>query len=107
MNDAVNVRVRLKHLVERSFVGDIDLGELGPLPGDQFDAVDDLCGGIVQVVGNDNLVASFEQGQGREGPDVARSSSRPVSALLEAAAGRCDDSYPVTRTEPADIVSMR
>lgn len=75
VDDAVNVGVRSKHLVEGSFVGDIHLSEVWPLSGDQFNAIEDLCGGIVQVVGNDDLVASFKKGQGREGPNVTRSST--------------------------------
>lgn len=74
MNDAVNVGVGSKHLVEGSWVGDISLDEFGLLAGDQFNAVDDFGRRVVQVVSNDNLVASLEEGEGREGADIARSS---------------------------------
>jgi hypothetical protein len=74
VNDAVNVGVGSKHLVERSRVGDISLDELGPLAADQFNAVDDFDGRVVQVVCDDNLVASLEEGESREGADIARSS---------------------------------
>lgn len=74
MNDAVNVGVGGKHLVEGSRVGDISLDELGPLAADQFNAVDDFGGRVVQVVGNDDLVASLEEGEGCERADIARSS---------------------------------
>ena len=74
MNDAVNVGVGREHPVERSRVGDIGLDELGPLATDQFNAVDDFGGRVVQVVGDDNLVASLKEGEGREGADIARSS---------------------------------
>jgi hypothetical protein len=74
VNDAVNVGVGSKHLVEGSWVGDISLDELGLLAADQFNAVDDFDGRVVQVVSNNNLVASLEEGEGREGADIARSS---------------------------------
>ena len=47
MNDAVNVGVGLEDLVEGGFVGDIQLGKLGLLAGDQLNALQGLGGGIV------------------------------------------------------------
>jgi hypothetical protein len=82
VNDAVNVWVRSKHLVKASFVGNIDLNKLWLLPADQFNAIQNLCGGIVQAVGNDDFVASFQKGQGREGPNITRSSIPTVSMLF-------------------------
>lgn len=75
MNDAVNVGVGSKHLVESSRVGDVGLDELGLLAADQFNAVDDFSGRVVQVVSNNNLVASLEEGESREGADIARSTA--------------------------------
>ena len=74
MDDAVNVGVCSKHLVEAGRVGDVDLEEVGSLAGDQFNAVDDLWGRVEQVVGNDNLVVSLQESKGREGANIARSS---------------------------------
>lgn len=110
MNNAVNVGVCGKDLVEGRWVGDISLHELRLLAGDQLNAVDDLCRRVVQVVGDDNLVASLEQGQGREGPDVARSSkSEPfcqshVGVAIRGCLLFIRLAYPVTRTLPTDIV---
>ena len=74
MDNAVNVGIRSKHLVKGSRVGDISLDKLGSLAADQFNAVDDFDGRVVQVVGDDDLVASLEEGEGREGADIACSS---------------------------------
>lgn len=71
MNHTVNVRMRLKDLVETGLVGDIQLSKFGPLAGDQLDAVESLSRGIVEVIGNDDLVAGLEQGEGGEGANVA------------------------------------
>lgn len=101
MDDAVNVGVGSKHLVEGSRVGDIGLDELGPLAADQFNAVDDFGGRVVQVVGDDNLVASLEEGEGREGANIARSSGVKSG---ESELVCCERAYPVTRTEPRDML---
>lgn len=74
VNDAVNVGVGRKHLVKGSWVGDISLDELRPLAGDQFNAIEDLFGRVVQVVSDDDLVTSLDEGEGRERADIARSS---------------------------------
>lgn len=47
MDDAVNVGVGLEDLIERGFVGDIQLRKLGLLAGDQLNAPQGLGGGIV------------------------------------------------------------
>ena len=73
MNDAVNVGVGLEDLVEGGIIGDIQLGELGLLAGDQLNALQGFGGGVVQIVRDDNLVASLEKSEGGEGANVARS----------------------------------
>jgi hypothetical protein len=59
MDHTIDIRVFGEDLVESSRVCDIELGKLGSLAGDQLDAVDDLRRGIVEIVGDDDLVASF------------------------------------------------
>lgn len=76
VDDAVNVGVGLEDLVEGSLVGDIELGELGLLAGDQLNALQGLGRGVVQVVGDDDLVASLEQSEGGERANVARATRR-------------------------------
>ena len=73
VNDAVNVRMSLKNLVESRLVGDIDLSELSLLAGDQLNATKGLGGGVVEVVGDDDLVTSFKESKGGERANVARS----------------------------------
>lgn len=79
MNYAVNVGVGLEDLVEAILLGDIELDELGLLAADGLNAVEGLCGGVVQVVSNDNLVASLEQGEGGEGANVTGATSGAIS----------------------------
>ena len=47
MYHIVNVWMRVKDLLERIFVGDIDFVKVRSLPTDQFDAIDDLFGRVV------------------------------------------------------------
>lgn len=75
MDHAVNVGVSFEHLVEVLLVGDVELDELGLLAADQLNAVQGLGGGVVQVVGDDNLVPSLEEGEGGERADVARATA--------------------------------
>lgn len=70
MNNAVNVGVRLEDLVESGLVGHIDLSELGLLAGDQLNALESLVGRVVEVVCDNDLVASLEQSEGGEGANV-------------------------------------
>lgn len=73
MDDAVNVGVGLKDTVEASLVGDIELSELGLLAADQLNALESLSRGVVEVVSDDDLVASLEESEGGERANVARS----------------------------------
>ena len=66
MDHIVNIRVLLEDFVKRSLVCDIALVEGRSFAADQLDAVDDLCGRIVKVVNDDNLVVSLEEGEGCE-----------------------------------------
>lgn len=81
MDNAVNVGVSLEDLVEVGLVGDIELNELGLLAADGLDTVQSLSGGVVEVVGNDDLVASLQQSQGGEGANVARATAGVVSGI--------------------------
>ena len=103
VDNAVNVGVGLEDLVEALLVSDIELNELGLLAGDQLNAVQGLGGGVVQVVGHDNLVPSLEQGEGGERANVARATADMVSWDLN---DRWETTYPATRTEPADMMEF-
>lgn len=70
MNDAVNVRVFLENLIETSLVGDINVVELWPLAADEFNAIEDLLGSIVKIVGDDHFVVCIKEGQRGERTNV-------------------------------------
>jgi hypothetical protein len=75
VNDIVDVWVLLEHLVKRGLVLDVELVEIGPLAADELDAVDDLLGGIVEAVDNDDLVVGLEESKSCEGANVARATA--------------------------------
>lgn len=70
VNNAVNVGVRLENLVESGLIGHIELSELRLLARDQLNALESLVGGVVEVVCDNNFVASFEQSKSGEGANV-------------------------------------
>lgn len=76
VNNIVNIRVLLKHLVQLLLVGNVASVVLGPLAADELDAVEDLVRRVVQVVDDDDLVVGLEQGEGGEGADVAGATER-------------------------------
>lgn len=71
MDDAVDGGVLGKDLVQRLLVGDVDLVKVGAAAGQQLDPVNRNLGRVVEAVDNDDIVAGVEQGQSREGADVA------------------------------------
>jgi hypothetical protein len=70
VNNAVNVRVSLEDLIEAILLGDIELDEIGLLAANSLNPVEGLGGGVVQVISDNNLVASLEEGEGGEGANV-------------------------------------
>ena len=56
MDNAVNVGMSLEDLVKGRFIGNIELHELGSLAGDELDPIYHLIGGVVEIVGDDDLV---------------------------------------------------
>lgn len=74
MNDAVNFRVLVKDLVEGLFIGNIDVVESRAAAAELLDAVEDDFERVVEVVGNDDVVVVFEEGQGCKRANVAGSS---------------------------------
>lgn len=82
MDDIVDVWVVNEDLVERGLVGDVAGVVLGPLAADELDAVEDLGGGVVEVVDDDDLVVGFEEGKGGEGADVARAAIDEAESVV-------------------------
>lgn len=70
MDHAVNIGVFLEDLVETSFLGDVDVVELGPLTAKKLDAVDGLLRSIVKIVGDYNFVVCLKKGEGGERTNV-------------------------------------
>ena len=56
MDDAVNIRMRLKDFVEIVLFFDIDMEEFGPLPADELDAIDGFFRRVQEIVCDDNFV---------------------------------------------------
>lgn len=75
MDDAVDGGVLGEHLVKCLLVGDVDLVKVGAAAGQQLDPVNRNLGRVVETVDNDDIVAGVEQGQSREGADVARATA--------------------------------
>ena len=82
MNDIVNIRVLLEHLIQGLLIGDVERVVLGFLAADQLNAVQDLFGGVVEVVDDDDLVVCLEEGKSCEGANVAGSTA-PSSVPIE------------------------
>ena len=84
MNDIVDIRVLLKHLVQGLLIGDVERVVLGSLAADQLDAVQDLLGGVVEVVDDDDLVVGLEESERGERADVAGATGkkRGVSGVV-------------------------
>ena len=79
MDDRINIRVLFEDGVKRLLVCDIELRKLGSLATDEFDTVENLIGGIVQVVSDDYFVASFKERKGGERTNIAGSTTSMVS----------------------------
>ncbi len=62
MDHAVDVRMSLKDLVEVLLFPDVHFHKLWVLSGDDFNALEDLFTGVVEIVTQDNLVACLEKG---------------------------------------------
>jgi len=82
VDNTINVGMLDEHFVQLRLIGDITLIVLRAFATDQLDAVDDLCGGVVQVVDDDDFVVCLEQGKCGEGANVAGAAIE-VSIRLE------------------------
>lgn len=71
MDNVVNVWVLLEDLVERSLILNVELVELWLLAADELNAVDDLLRRVVEVIDDDDLIASLEESERCERANVA------------------------------------
>ena len=76
MDDAVNIWVLWENTVESFLISDIDTHKLRSLSADEFNAIDNLLGGVVKIVNDYDFVASFKEGKGSEGANIAAASER-------------------------------
>jgi hypothetical protein len=81
VDNAVNVGMRHKDLVQCLFICDVDLVEVWSLAAEQLDAVEGDFRGIVEAVDNYNFVAMFEEGKSGERADITGSSG-PVDVSM-------------------------
>lgn len=75
VNHAVNLGVLVEDGVEALLVTDVDIVKVRALARQLLDAVDDVLKRVVQVVDNDDVVVGVEQGERREGANIAGSSA--------------------------------
>lgn len=68
--------MRLEDLIEVFLFPDINMVELRSLARDKLDSINCLFGRIEQVVHNNDLVASLEEGKRCEGPNVPATSKK-------------------------------
>ncbi len=76
VDHAVNIRMGLEDLVEVLLSPDVDMVELGSLARDKLNSINCFFGRVEQVVHNNDLVASLEEGKRCEGPNVAATSEK-------------------------------
>ena len=73
VDDIVDLGVLFEDRVKGSWHGHVDVVKGRTFSADELDAMDALLGGIGEIVGDDDVVAGFEEGECGEGSDVSRS----------------------------------
>lgn len=71
MDDRVNSRVLVEHVVKGLLVGDVNLVEVGTAATEELNAVKSNLGGVVEAVYNNDIVAVLKESQGSKGANVA------------------------------------
>jgi hypothetical protein len=98
VNDTVNVWMLREHIVESFFIFDVKADKIWPLAADQFYTVENLLRRIVEVVCDNDFVASFEKGKSSEGANIACASAKWCQLLKKYAPDWGAD--PVMRQAP-------
>lgn len=60
MDDTVNIRVLLEYLIKRAIIRDIKLIKRWPLTTDELNAIENLFGRIVEIVGDDDFISRLQ-----------------------------------------------
>ncbi len=76
MDNTVDIWMSRENFVQCGLVRHIHFVEFGSLAAEDLNAIEGNLGGIVKAVDNHHLVAMFEEGEGRERPDVSSASGR-------------------------------
>ena len=71
MNDAFDIWMGGEDAVEGFFIGGVDVVEYWSFVAYQFDPIQDLLGGIEEIIHDDYFVAGLEECKGREAADVS------------------------------------
>ena len=100
MYDAVDIRVFLEDSVEIGFACDVEFNIFRSLSANQFYTIEDLLGGVVEVVDDDYFVAGFKEGEGGERADIACATVGRLADIIIRRRG----AHPVIKQDPADIV---
>lgn len=79
VDDIVDVWVLVEDRIQALLIGNVTIVVFGTLAADQFDAIEYLLGGVVEVVDDDDLVVGLEKGQGGEGANVAGATVREAT----------------------------
>jgi hypothetical protein len=72
----VDIWMLVKDLVQSDLMGKVDSMEFWSHASEKLDAADDLVRGVVEIVNDDDLVASLDERKDGEGTNVAAASAR-------------------------------
>jgi len=81
VNDTVNVWMLREHIVESFLIFDVKADKIWPLAANQFYTVEDLLRRIVEIVCDNDFVASFEKGKSGEGANITGASAKQCQLL--------------------------
>ena len=76
MDNTVNIGMFREHIVESFLVPNVKTNIVRSFAADKFYAIDDLLRRIVEIVYDNDFVASVEEGEGGKGANVASTPAR-------------------------------
>jgi hypothetical protein len=85
VDDTVDIWMRGEDLVQFVLICDVDLVEYWSLAAEKLDAVQGDFGRVVKGIDNDYFVAMLQEGETREGANVAGASAIDVSSVHSSA----------------------
>jgi hypothetical protein len=103
MYDAVNVRMCAENLIETFLICNVEIEIFGLLAADELYSIQDFRGGVVQVVCNNDFVASLEKRKCGKGANVAGASVCMSASGLQLISAATD---PVIKQAPAAMAAV-